>query len=74
MVTHWGVRIYNKGCRSLSLPDTESKGPLLSVRLHSPTQGVIGIKIEHFKVSLLIVYAWNDGTQFISGLRIDTLH
>ena len=24
-------------------------GPVLSVRVHSPTEGVIGIKIEHFK-------------------------
>ncbi|TFK55276.1 alpha-glucosidase [Heliocybe sulcata] len=24
-------------------------GPLLSIRIHSPTEGVIGVKIEHFK-------------------------
>lgn len=24
-------------------------GPVLSVRVHSPTEGVIGVKIEHFK-------------------------
>ncbi|KAF8575536.1 glycoside hydrolase family 31 protein [Ramaria rubella] len=28
-------------------------GPLLSVRLHSPTEGVIGVKIDHFKTSSL---------------------
>ncbi|OJT14122.1 Alpha-xylosidase [Trametes pubescens] len=25
------------------------RGPVLSVRVHSPTEGVIGVKIEHFK-------------------------
>ncbi|KAF8514046.1 alpha-glucosidase [Gautieria morchelliformis] len=27
-------------------------GPLLSVRLHAPTQGVIGVRIDHFKASV----------------------
>lgn len=26
-------------------------GPLLSIRVHAPTEGIIGVKIEHFKVS-----------------------
>lgn len=25
------------------------QGPVFSVRVHSPTQGVIGVRIEHFK-------------------------
>ena len=25
-------------------------GPLLSVKVHSPTDGVIGVRIDHFKV------------------------
>lgn len=27
-------------------------GPVLSVKVHSPTEGVIGVKIDHFKVFL----------------------
>jgi len=29
-------------------------GPVLSVRLHAPTEGVIAVKIEHFKVELVL--------------------
>ena len=28
-------------------------GPLLSVRIYSPTEGVVGVRIVHFKVSKL---------------------
>lgn len=27
-------------------------GPVLSVRVHSPTEGVIGVSIDHFKVPI----------------------
>ena len=26
------------------------KGPVLGVKIHSPTEGIIGVRIEHFKV------------------------
>ena len=29
-------------------------GPLLSVRIHSPTEGVVGVKLSHFSVSKLV--------------------
>lgn len=29
-------------------------GPLLSIKVHSPTEGVIGVKTDHFKVSQLL--------------------
>jgi hypothetical protein len=47
--THWEVRYTIKFSASL-YTDTHDLGPLLSVRVHSSTQGVIGVKIEHFSV------------------------
>ena len=51
-------------------------GPVLNVKVHSPTEGVIGVKIDHFKVfhrpceSCLLVLTSNEAHRIVPNYSL----